>query len=67
MGSKLVGLQFHLETTAQSMDNLIRNAAQDLAPGTYVQNAEEMRQGLGNLPGMAKLLDILLSNMSKEV
>jgi len=67
VGAKLVGLQFHLETTAQSMDNLIRNAAQDMIPGTYVQNAEEMRQGLVNLPGMAKILEILLSNMAKEV
>ena len=39
---RVVGLQFHLETTPASAAELIRNCPADLAPGPYVQSAEAM-------------------------
>ncbi len=57
---RVVGLQFHLETTAESMENLLTHARDDLTPGPFVQSAEEMRQQsaeyLGQLQNMLKTL-----------
>lgn len=41
-GNKLVGLQFHLEFTKRSLEQLIENCADELVPGKYVQPAEKM-------------------------
>ncbi len=41
---RVVGLQFHLETTAESMESLLTHGKDDLTPGPFVQNADEMRQ-----------------------
>ena len=39
---RVVGLQFHLETTSTSAAELIRNCPEDLVAGPYVQSAEAM-------------------------
>lgn len=67
VGGKLVGLQFHFETTAESMEKLITHGAEDIVPGTYVQTAEEMRAGVGHLDGLKVLLHKLLDNMAREI
>ena len=40
---KVVGLQFHLETTPEGMEKLIQNCADEIIPGPYVHTAEQMR------------------------
>ncbi len=47
-GRRVVGLQFHLETTPETLDALIKNCGDDLRPGPYVQTAEVMRRGIGS-------------------
>ncbi|MDT8310139.1 MAG: hypothetical protein RQ732_01715 [Methylophaga sp.] len=42
LGKNVIGLQFHLETTAESAAALVKNCPADLAPATYVQNAEQI-------------------------
>ena len=39
----MVGLQFHLETTPQSLEALIANGGDDLKPGPFVQSPATMR------------------------
>ncbi len=39
----LLGLQFHLESTAESIDQLIANCGQELVPGPYIQNPVDIR------------------------
>ncbi|OFV93928.1 MAG: amidotransferase [Acidobacteria bacterium RIFCSPLOWO2_12_FULL_65_11] len=39
----VIGLQFHLETTPESMRALVENCRQELVPGAYVQTAQELR------------------------
>jgi GMP synthase (glutamine-hydrolysing) len=41
-GKKVVGLQFHLETTPASAQALIEHCANELTPGRYIQPAEEI-------------------------
>ena len=67
VGAKLVGVQFHFETTAQSMEQLILHGAADLEPGPSVQTPEEMRAGLVHLGGLEAMLACLLDNMAREI
>jgi GMP synthase-like glutamine amidotransferase len=40
LGNRVLGLQFHLETTPASAETLVQNCGEDLRPGRYVQDAE---------------------------
>lgn len=42
-GDRVLALQFHLESTTQSVDALCEHCADELFPGPYVQTAEQMR------------------------
>jgi GMP synthase-like glutamine amidotransferase len=44
LGDRVAALQFHLETTPQSLEALIANAPEDLKPGPYVQSPAAMRR-----------------------
>ncbi len=41
---RVVGLQFHLEFTRESLDAILPNCAGELVEGRYIQTAEEMRR-----------------------
>jgi GMP synthase-like glutamine amidotransferase len=43
IGKRVIGLQFHLETTPQSVDAMISNCGDELAAGQFIQSAAEMR------------------------
>ena len=43
VGERVVGLQFHLETTPESLQALIENCSDDLSPGPYVQTPHAMQ------------------------
>jgi len=38
-----IGLQFHLETTHESVSALLSNCREDLVPGPYIQSESEIR------------------------
>jgi GMP synthase-like glutamine amidotransferase len=41
-GEKVIGLQFHLESTQESVSQIIENCADELVPGKYIQKPEDM-------------------------
>ncbi|MBD2664280.1 glutamine amidotransferase class-I [Richelia sinica FACHB-800] len=41
-GEKVIGLQFHLESTQESVRQIIENCADELVPGKYIQQPEDM-------------------------
>ncbi|HIG83489.1 MAG TPA: type 1 glutamine amidotransferase [Verrucomicrobia bacterium] len=43
IGSNVIALQFHLEMTPQSVDEMIQNGSDDLGTGKYIQSADEIR------------------------
>lgn len=43
LGRHVLALQFHLEATPESVDELIRHCAGELVPASYIQSAERMR------------------------
>jgi GMP synthase-like glutamine amidotransferase len=42
IGARVLGLQFHLETTPESARALVENCRADLTPGPYVQSEERL-------------------------
>lgn len=59
-GGRVVGLQFHLEATTSSVENLITNCGHEIVPGKYVQTPQEMRSKLSHVPNCNKLMADLL-------
>ena len=43
LGRKVVGLQFHLETTPAALDAIVEGCRNELVPGSYVQTELELR------------------------
>ncbi|MEA5097858.1 MAG: type 1 glutamine amidotransferase, partial [Burkholderiaceae bacterium] len=43
LGSKVIGLQFHLETTLESADAIITHCLNELTAGEYVQDEPTLR------------------------
>ncbi len=58
---RAVGLQFHLEMTGESLQSIIHNCRDDLAPGPYVQTEALMMQDAVKYAGACKdaLYDLL--------
>ncbi len=60
----VVGLQFHLESTPTSIQNLISNCPDDLLSGRYVQNAKSILSGTQHLPKMHQTMFHILNRMA---
>lgn len=65
VGDRAIGLQFHLETTPQSVDAIIRHCAAELVPRPYVQTEAALRAApVANYAAinalMVKVLDYLV-------
>jgi GMP synthase-like glutamine amidotransferase len=43
VGSRVIGLQFHLEATPVSINAMIKNSSDDLHPRRFVQSVEQLR------------------------
>jgi GMP synthase-like glutamine amidotransferase len=43
IGRKVIGLQFHLEITPETLDLLIENGRDELVDGTHIQTEQQMR------------------------
>jgi hypothetical protein len=43
IGKRVIGLQFHLETTPESLEALIHHCGDELVPGRFIQRDQEMR------------------------
>jgi len=58
---RAIGLQFHLEATAEGIENLIRNCSDELAGGgRFVQAAVEILAGFDAIPEMNGLMERFL-------
>lgn len=61
---RIVGLQFHLETTAASAGALIDNAGHELVSAPWIQQAGQMLAGPERFMHLNALMDRLLAGMS---
>jgi GMP synthase-like glutamine amidotransferase len=63
---RAIGLQFHLESSKESIELLIENCGGDLAEGKYVQDAAKIRAGMGSLPEIKAILTQLLDRIDAD-
>ncbi|AFD07585.1 type 1 glutamine amidotransferase [Solitalea canadensis] len=45
---KVVGLQFHLEATPESIEQMIKHCGDELEPNAFIQSAEQIRNNASN-------------------
>lgn len=62
---RVIGLQFHLESSRESIEALIRNCGDELVPGTYIQPARDIFSQDHHLSGLTPVLNILLEAMEE--
>lgn len=63
---RVIGLQFHLETTPASLQALLDNCSDELTPGQpYIQTAAQMTQNQTGFEGIHPAMDALLNRLFK--
>jgi GMP synthase-like glutamine amidotransferase len=62
-GERVLALQFHLESTVESVDALIAHCADEIDDGPFTQTAEQMTRGTSGLDPMHAILDLLLRRL----
>lgn len=63
LNGRVLGLQFHLESTPESIDKLIKNCSKELIEGKYIQNASQITAQNSNVEQANRLMETLLDNM----
>ena len=61
---RVIGLQFHLEYNANSIDLMFRNCLEDIMEGKYIQEPGEILKSINNVQETNRLLYLLLDNMA---
>ena len=61
--NKVIGLQFHIEYSLESINNMLENCGDELVDGKFIQKEEEILDLKGNLKETKNLLNSLLDNM----
>lgn len=62
---RVIALQFHLESTHQSIEDLIEHCADELGDGPYIQSAMQIRSSYSELNAMNVVLSELLDQLPK--
>jgi GMP synthase-like glutamine amidotransferase len=65
-GEKVLALQFHLEPTLRSMQQMIEHGRDDLTPGPYVQTEEQLTADKQLFESNRKLLFALLNRLADQ-
>jgi|WetSurMetagenome_2_1015567.scaffolds.fasta_scaffold159462_2 GMP synthase-like glutamine amidotransferase len=63
---RIYGLQFHLESSPESIEKLIKNCGDELKEAQYIQSAETIRSGMKYLKETDMTLSLLLDNIEAE-
>jgi GMP synthase-like glutamine amidotransferase len=66
-GSKVVGLQFHLESTPESVRALLDHCSEDVVSDRYVQRPEEMLINAEGFSSANRLMNLLLDKISQLI
>ncbi|KJS18228.1 MAG: amidotransferase [Peptococcaceae bacterium BRH_c4b] len=61
---RVIGLQFHLESSAGSIAALIRNCGDEIVEGSYIQAREEITAGLKHIEELNSMMDSLLNRLA---
>lgn len=64
--SNVIALQFHLETTPDSMTTLIGNCGYELITGPYIQTATAMHSATEHFPTIHTVMDTIMDYLVKN-
>jgi len=64
VGKTVLGLQFHMEATKESVNALIEHAADEIGDGAYEQKPDAIRAGAGHCALLRTHLDRILDNLA---
>jgi len=64
--NKVIGLQFHLETSPESLKNLIQNCNDEIKEDKFIQTAKYMLSVNENFENLKKNLYVFLDNIERE-
>ena len=66
-GDRVIGLQFHLEATSKSINNIISNCEREIIADKYVQSKDKMLAGLDKVSQINEYMVLLLNNIVSTV
>ena len=67
IGARVIGLQFHMETTPESLDSIIIKCRQELVEGPYVQSESSMRAASGmEYANINRLMEDVLAYVTRH-
>jgi GMP synthase-like glutamine amidotransferase len=64
---KAIGLQFHLESSHDSIDHLLQNCADELTEGPYVQRPEDLSAHPEQFSQIQGLMELFLDKVEEEL
>ncbi|MGC9195091.1 MAG: type 1 glutamine amidotransferase [Syntrophobacteraceae bacterium] len=62
-GGRVLGLQFHLESSMESVGLLVENCSHELVDGQYIQSGEQILKNSDHFSAIHGLLHLLLENL----
>lgn len=63
---RVIGWQFHIEYSIESINNMFKNCGDDLVEGKYIQKPDEIISQYSNVAEMQRILNLLLDNIERE-
>jgi len=63
---RVIGLQFHIEYSIDSINLMLQNCEDEIVEGKYIQAEDEIASHISNVREMNKLLNLLLDNIERE-
>ncbi len=63
---RVIGLQFHLEYSVDSINLMIQNCGDEIMDGKYIQTQDEIVSQISNMHKIKEILNTLLDNMERE-
>ncbi len=65
-GSRVLGLQFHIEATQESIQALVENAADEIGSGQFEQSPATILAGVSHYQSLRPLLNQVLLNLTRS-
>ena len=63
---RVIGLQFHLESSPESIERLISNCEDELVCGPFIQQLSELRLGYTHLPSLRRTMNVLFDSIASQ-
>ncbi len=63
---RVIGLQFHIEYSIDSINLMLQNCADEIVDGKYIQAADEIASHISNVYKIKEILSTLLDNIERE-